>query len=80
MIRELGVDPGSILTVTFSRAGARDLQERCLDVYGDDRPPAFSTIHSFALSVIRYCERRMHMEASGSLRTAQDFRARCTGK
>lgn len=67
MIRELGVDPGSILTVTFSRAGAQDLQERCLDVYGDDRPPAFSTIHSFALSVIRYCERRMHREAFGIL-------------
>ncbi|MGI6108416.1 MAG: ATP-dependent helicase [Eubacteriaceae bacterium] len=68
MIRVLGVDPRSILSLTFSRAGARDLKKRYLSVYGEDQVlPKFSTIHSFALSVIRYCEKRMKRKAFGIL-------------
>ncbi len=60
LIKEMDVDPSNILTMTFSRASANDLLERYLEVYGDDgRRPRFSTIHSFALSVIKNCERML---------------------
>ncbi|MDO4288780.1 MAG: ATP-dependent helicase [Eubacterium sp.] len=65
MIRALGIDPESILTLTFSRAGARDLGERYTKVFGpeDAGRLRFSTIHSFALSVIRNYERIYKREA-----------------
>lgn len=52
-----GVDTSRILTLTFSKAGARDLGARWKQTFGDAAPPAFSTIHAFALSLIRLCGR-----------------------
>ena len=54
MIGALGVDPDTILTLTFSRSGAADLSARYRELCGAGLArPRFSTIHSFALSVIR---------------------------
>lgn len=49
------VAPERILALTFSRAAARDMEERFLTLFGDMVEGAvhFSTIHSFALGVVR---------------------------
>lgn len=54
----------SILTLTFSRMGARDLEKRYEKSFGkDEKNLRFSTIHSFSLSVIRYYEREFGRRA-----------------
>lgn len=64
MIDQLGVDPEAILTLTFSRAGAADLGRRYRELCGEKLArPRFSTIHSFALSVIRTYERMYQKKA-----------------
>lgn len=52
------VDPKSILCLTFSRAAAGDMKERYRQLFSGVAPEGitFSTIHSFALSVIRNYE------------------------
>ncbi|QQY80222.1 DNA helicase-2/ATP-dependent DNA helicase PcrA [Keratinibaculum paraultunense] len=49
------VHPDRILSITFSRASARDMKNRFNSLYGDIShiPVYFSTIHSFSYSVIR---------------------------
>jgi DNA helicase-2/ATP-dependent DNA helicase PcrA len=57
MIEKLAIAPESILTLTFSRSGAGDLLNRYRELCGKTfAEPRFSTIHSFALSVIRRYE------------------------
>lgn len=53
------IAPGEILTLTFSRMGARDLNQRYQKLFGKNQTESlqFSTIHSFALAVIRQYER-----------------------
>ncbi|MDY3118702.1 MAG: ATP-dependent helicase [Peptoniphilus sp.] len=53
-----GVDRKNILTITFSRASARDLSVRYKNLFANSSPPAFSTIHSFCYSVLKNDERR----------------------
>lgn len=52
------VDPKKILCLTFSRAAASDMKERYKQLFAGIAPEGiiFSTIHSFALSVIRNYE------------------------
>lgn len=49
-----GADPRRILTLTFSREGARDMARRWERLFGGlfPRDPAFSTIHSFCLRLL----------------------------
>ena len=49
------IGPERILSITFSRASARDMKGRFNKLYGDisDMPVHFSTIHSFTYGVIR---------------------------
>jgi len=65
MLRVLQIDPGQILTLTFSRMGARDLKARYIKLFGETQAEAlhFSTIHSFALGVIRHYERHYRRRA-----------------
>lgn len=49
---ECGVDPKSILTITFSKAQALDIEMRYRSM-GDDRNVYFSTIHAFCYSIVR---------------------------
>lgn len=60
LINISGVKPENILTMTFSKASAKDMQERYIRLFGlaEARGLVFSTIHSFALSVIRNYERK----------------------
>ena len=65
MLRVLQIDPGAILTLTFSRMGARDLKARYTKMFGETQAETlhFSTIHSFALGVIRHYERTYRRRA-----------------
>lgn len=60
LICNRGVDPGQILTITFNRESARDMQRRFSQLFGEMCPaPHFSTIHSFCFGVLRrYAELR----------------------
>lgn len=54
------VSPDRILTLTFSREAARDMQSRFRHLFEALIPdiPKFSTIHSFCMSVLQYYARR----------------------
>lgn len=59
MIYEHGIAPSSILTITFSKAGARDMRRRYEGVFGqlEKETPLFCTIHSFCYQVVgSYCQ------------------------
>jgi len=53
LIEVKGIDPARIKAVTFSRASARDMQERFKRFFPQLPPVDFSTIHSFAFQVVR---------------------------
>lgn len=58
MVYCAGISPNKILTLTFSLAAAREMKERYSMKFGtEERIPHFSTIHSFCVTVIRYCQR-----------------------
>ena len=65
MIREKKIPPQNILTLTFSRASAKDLNLRYRKDFGEVEAEHlhFSTIHSFALSIIRTYERMYKRKA-----------------
>ena len=55
MVRCLGIDPESILTVTYTVAAAGDMKARYLSLFGDEGPqPEFRTINGICASVISY--------------------------
>lgn len=59
MIYEHGIAPSSILTITFSKAGARDIRRRYEGLFGqlEKEMPLFCTIHSFCYQVVgSYCQ------------------------
>lgn len=59
MIYEHGISPSSILTITFSKAGARDMRRRYEGLFGqlEKEIPLFCTIHSFCYQVVgSYCQ------------------------
>ena len=49
------VNPNSILSITFSKASAKDMKERFISIFGQEVGSSanFSTIHSFAYFLIR---------------------------
>lgn len=55
LILNNNVSPDSILSITFSKASAKDMSERFNKLYGDISriPVHFSTIHSFSYRLIR---------------------------
>ncbi len=79
LLRVEKIDPGAILTLTFSRMGARDLKERYSKLFGAAQAETlhFSTIHSFALAVIRHYERsyrrRAHMVLGNTTPVIRDL-------
>ncbi len=60
MILNHNIDPGKILTLTFSRASASDMKNRFKSIFGNEiaSDVQFSTIHSFCYSVIDAYVRR----------------------
>lgn len=65
MIDHHNIPPEQILTLTFSVAAARDMQERFGHIFGGEfeKRLQFKTIHSFCFMVIREYERLMNTKA-----------------
>jgi len=57
------VAPSQILTLTFSRASARDMEERFNRLFGCllNEPIHFSTIHSFCYKFLFYCQKKKQL-------------------
>lgn len=55
LILNHGVDPQSILSITFSKSSAHDMKDRFTSMFGANigRTTKFSTIHSFAFFLIK---------------------------
>ncbi len=56
MVLNHKIDPGKILTLTFSKASAQDMKNRFCDIFGKELASSmtFSTIHSFCYRVVRF--------------------------
>jgi len=61
LIKEAGISPDLILSITFSRASANDMKERYLELFGSElidksqyhnKKVNFSTIHSFSYRIV----------------------------
>lgn len=63
LLHVVGIDPRNILTITFTKAAAREMKERFIKKFGEVNGlvPHFSTINSFCLSVIKTCAREKHI-------------------
>ncbi len=55
MIMNYKIKPENILSITFSKAAARDMKDRFSSIFGNNvgSRTIFSTIHSFAYSIVR---------------------------
>jgi len=64
MIFEWGIEPSEILSMTFNKAAAIEMRNRFARVFGKfvNQSVRFSTLHSFAYSVLRDYERSRNME------------------
>ncbi|MCX7710733.1 MAG: ATP-dependent helicase [Clostridia bacterium] len=63
MVLNHNIKPQNILTLTFSKASARDMEQRFEKVFGSEAAKGmhFSTIHSFCYSVLRTYSNRMRI-------------------
>lgn len=53
MTNVAGIDPASILMVTFSRAAAEDMKNRYKEYFDENSSVYFGTIHAFCLALLR---------------------------
>lgn len=60
LIKEQGIAPEKILTVTFNKAAQLEMKNRFNRIFEEGSPkgPSFSTLHSFCYSVIKDYEKR----------------------
>ncbi len=66
LVRECGVDPSKILTMTFSKAAAKDMEERYMTRYYPHYKYnlKFATIHSFSYRVLKTWRKRRGLPLS----------------
>lgn len=57
------INPSGILTLTFSRASAQDMEKRFNNLFGSlvKQPVHFSTIHSFCYQFLFFCQRKRRL-------------------
>ena len=65
LITEHGVDPSRILVITFTRAAAREMQERFIQRMGKHYPVTFGTFHAVFFTVLKYA---YHFHAGNIIR------------
>ena len=55
LINEYNINPNEILSITFSRASARDMKNRYYAMFDNNKNESikFSTIHSFSYTILR---------------------------
>lgn len=69
---EKGIDPGNILVITFTRAAAREMQERfAVLMEGKGTRVSFGTFHSVFFTILKYAYR---YQASDIVREDQRYR------
>ncbi len=55
LIEQAGIHPSHILVITFTRAAAREMQQRFEQLMGEERVPVmFGTFHSVFFMILRY--------------------------
>lgn len=66
LVKEWGVDPAKILTMTFSKAAANDMEARYMERYYPHfkYPLKFGTIHSFSYRVLKAWRKRRNLPLS----------------
>lgn len=70
-----GVRPEAILTMSFNRAAARDMEARYRSLFGDQGPlPRFQTIHSLCYGLLKARWSRMSGEALQLLETGEKMK------
>ena len=53
MVKECGIDPNSILALTFTNKAANEMKERIEKLVGGDTPVSATTFHSFAYKFLK---------------------------
>lgn len=53
MVKECGIDPNSILALTFTNKAANEMKERIEKLVGEDTPVSATTFHSFAYKFLK---------------------------
>ena len=53
MVKECGIDPNSILALTFTNKAANEMKERIEKLVGEDTPISATTFHSFAYKFLK---------------------------
>lgn len=73
-----GVSPSDILTLTFSRASAQDMEERFIKLFRSQiqYPVHFSTIHSFCYKFLFYCQKRRVLTVPGLIEKDETLKSR----
>ncbi len=73
MVIHCGIPAQNILTITFSKAGAVDMEERYKALFGAVSPgiPVFSTIHSFCYKVLRLYSNKKGSQMPNLLESSQ---------
>ncbi len=72
LIEEYGVEPGSILVITFTKAAAQEMKLRFQSLMGGSRPPvSFGTFHAVFFSILKHAYR---YDASNIVREEQRMR------
>ena len=52
-VKECGIDPNSILALTFTNKAANEMKERIKKLVGEDTPVSATTFHSFAYKFLK---------------------------
>ncbi len=80
LIEELGIEPYSILAVTFTNKAAEEMRERVVNMVGNDVEPMVKTFHSFGAWFLRRNSHLVGLESgfniydeSDSLRLLKDI-------
>ena len=53
MVKECGIDPNSILALTFTNKAANEMKKRIEKLVGEDTPVSATTFHSFAYKFLK---------------------------
>ena len=62
MIYKLGISPHEIISITFTKAAAKEMRDRFIEKFSGNKMPDFRTIHSLCYSIILLLEKRGYIK------------------